>query len=128
LITATLLDVDEAYLWRKVVMDQRNRVPRVAAELVDIYPNRGSVPPDLWPGLAGPIEAVDLLAYSALFLSDSNQTPPMTSRTEQVTACGRASSLVPQPPLLSEGRSDNEEIEDMASPIEYVLIFAFSSR
>jgi transcriptional regulator with XRE-family HTH domain len=74
--TARLLGVDEAYLWPQVLTDDRT-VSASRAELVDIYPNRGSVPPDLWRALAGKAsEAVDVLAYSALFLPDSNPDLP----------------------------------------------------
>jgi len=74
--TARLLGVEEAYLWPKILNDART-VSASRAELVDIYPNRGSVPPDLWRALAGrATEAVDVLAYSALFLPDSNPDLP----------------------------------------------------
>ncbi len=74
--TADLLGADEAYLWPQVLSDQRS-VSVTRAEVVGLFPNRGAVPSDLWASLTrSSREAVDVLAYSALFLPDTNPDLP----------------------------------------------------
>jgi len=67
---AELLGCEETYLWPALLTDQRS-ISVSQAELVEIFPSRGAVPPDLWPTLArSSREEVDILAFSALFLPD----------------------------------------------------------
>ena len=70
--TAQLLDVDEAYLWPVVLKDPLTQAAS-EAEFVHLYPTRGSVPIDLWRGLADSAkDSLDVLAYAALFLPDTD--------------------------------------------------------
>lgn len=110
--TAALLGVDEAYLWPEILTDVRT-VSASRAELVDIYPNRGSVPADLWRALAETAtEAVDVLAYSALFLPDSN--PDLPQQLADRAAEGmRVRILLGDPASESvSGRGREEGIDD----------------
>jgi len=76
--TARVLRTDEAYLWPQVVNDSRTRSAS-QAEFVALYPNRGTVPRDLWQTLVDTAsEAIDILAYAALFLTDTNPDLPAT--------------------------------------------------
>ena len=69
---AALLSADEAYLWPQAI-DDRTAAAATQAEFVDLFTSRSAVPVDLWRSLlASATEGVDLLAYAALFLSDSN--------------------------------------------------------
>src|SRR5262249_3274677 len=47
---AELLGADETYLWPSVAEDHRT-VSAARAELVEFYPSRSSVPPELWRSL-----------------------------------------------------------------------------
>ena len=68
---AKVLEKTEGYLWPSTDIDPRT-TSASRAELVDFYPNRGSVPTDLWTTLVGEAtEAIDLLAYAASFFHDS---------------------------------------------------------
>lgn len=68
---AGLLDQDDAYLWPATASDAASRSAS-EAELVTVYPNRGSVPRGTWESLVDrSTESIDLLAYSASFLHDS---------------------------------------------------------
>jgi transcriptional regulator with XRE-family HTH domain len=69
---AQLLGHDEAYLWPEV-LDQPRTQAASEAEFVHLYPHRGAVPNDLWRSLvADARDSLDFLAYSALFLPDSD--------------------------------------------------------
>jgi transcriptional regulator with XRE-family HTH domain len=69
---ARLLGHDEAYLWPAVLGDARTGAAS-EAELLRMYPTRGSVPMDLWMSqLREAGESLDLLAYAGLFLLDNN--------------------------------------------------------
>jgi hypothetical protein len=70
LATASLLGVDESYLWPSVVDDPRT-VSAGRAELVAFYPSRSTVPPELWRSLIDEArESVDILVYAGLFLPE----------------------------------------------------------
>jgi len=75
--SADVLGRDEAYLWPEAA-HQRLRAEAPSEELVQLFPTRGAVPQDLWNGLlARAREHVDVLAYSALFMTDGNADLPM---------------------------------------------------
>lgn len=67
--TAQFLDHDDVYLWPST----RDDNPAASeAELLRLYPNRGSVPPQTWQDLLqGAIESVDLLAFASSFIHDA---------------------------------------------------------
>ena len=70
--TATALGCDEAYLWPEVLTDARTQAAS-EAELVRLYPTRGAVPVALWHSLIETAtESIDLLAFAALQLFDTN--------------------------------------------------------
>ncbi|MFF1691538.1 MULTISPECIES: hypothetical protein [unclassified Streptomyces] len=64
--------MDETYLWP----DAEQKTSRLAAtqsEIVDTYPNRASVPRDVWISLLlGTMKQVDVLVYSGTFFAQSN--------------------------------------------------------
>jgi hypothetical protein len=81
-----LLACDESYLWPELLDDPRTHAAS-RAELVALYPNRGQVPRDLWRSLAAQAEqAVDVLAYAALFLPDAH--PDLPSLLAEKAASG----------------------------------------
>lgn len=69
---ANLLRVDETYLWP----DNGQGPPRLGSsrsELVDTYPNRASVPRDVWLSLLlGAMKQVDVLVFSGTFFAQTN--------------------------------------------------------
>ncbi|MGH8892478.1 MAG: XRE family transcriptional regulator [Actinomycetes bacterium] len=68
---AAVLGEDDAFLWPTTKSDPRTEAAS-EAEFVGLYANRGSVPVDLWTGLAErAAEQIDLLAFAASFLHDS---------------------------------------------------------
>lgn len=68
---AAVLAQDEGYLWPGAVNDsQASAASR--AEVVTIYPNRGSIPTSLWHSLfENAVESIDILAFAASFLHDT---------------------------------------------------------
>ncbi len=66
-----LLGKPDHYLWEGTSSDPRAKSAS-EAELIHMYPNRGSVPVDTWLALlSSATESVDLLAYAATFLHDA---------------------------------------------------------
>ncbi len=69
--TAQLLGRDEGYLWPSVLQEPRTQAAS-EAEFVHLYPNRGSVPRELWRSLfLDATDVIDVLAFAGLFLLDS---------------------------------------------------------
>jgi len=78
--TARFLDVDEIYLWPELLeRDQKRRQDVAQSELIEVYPNRASVPRDLWIRLLSEAEHhIDVLVFSGTFFA---QTNPRIART-----------------------------------------------
>jgi transcriptional regulator with XRE-family HTH domain len=85
------LRVDESYLWPQVP----NRTPArereaTASELLEIYPDRASVPRQVWLRLLGEaLENVDVLVFSGTFFA---QTQPHVARM-LTDAAGRGATV-----------------------------------
>ncbi|MEU6357816.1 helix-turn-helix domain-containing protein [Streptomyces sp. NPDC047072] len=66
------LQVDEVYLWP----DGRQRPAHLEAlrsEIVEVYPNRASVPRDVWISLLlGAVKHIDVLVFSGTFFAQTN--------------------------------------------------------
>ena len=68
---ASLLGRDDVFLWPSTKSDPRNTAAS-EAEFVTLYPNRGSVSPDLWESWIDHARVqIDLLAFAASFLHDA---------------------------------------------------------
>jgi hypothetical protein len=68
--TASLLQVDEAYLWPQTLNENGCEVNQ--AECITLYPTRSAVPADLWISLfKAAKDCIDILVYSSSFLPDS---------------------------------------------------------
>ncbi|RYP88673.1 XRE family transcriptional regulator [Nocardioides guangzhouensis] len=106
--TAAVLDSEEEYLWPELLDDPR-RLSASQAEVLSLYPHRGAVPGDLWSRLLDQAtECVDLLAYSGLFLLDSQ--PTFLERLIAKARTGLRTRVLlgdPEAPVLSErGREE----------------------
>lgn len=68
---AQALGKDDIVLWPQTA-DEPQALRAAQAELVQLFPNRGSVPTRCWHELAeNAVESIDLLAYAASFLHDA---------------------------------------------------------
>lgn len=68
--SAATLGQNDAYLWPTTYAD-RAAQSASRAELVEFYPNRGSVPLSVWTSLIdGARESIDILAFAGSFLHD----------------------------------------------------------
>jgi Predicted transcriptional regulators len=71
--TATLLGVDEAYLWPSVLEEPGRRSAAVSSELIEVYPDRASVERQTWLRLLCEArERVDVLVFAGTFIAQSN--------------------------------------------------------
>jgi transcriptional regulator with XRE-family HTH domain len=87
---AQTLDVDEVYLWPELLAEPTpdQRIESVESELVRVYPDRASVPRDVWLRLlAGATRHIDILVFAGTFLSND------TYRCSLVTVAGHSSRL-----------------------------------
>jgi transcriptional regulator with XRE-family HTH domain len=81
--TATLLGVEETYLWPSVAEDRRT-VSAGRAELVEFYPSRSAVPPELWRSLIDQAtQCVDVLVFAGLFLPEIQDVRRLGERARQ---------------------------------------------
>jgi transcriptional regulator with XRE-family HTH domain len=65
------LGCDEAYLWPSAFSDSTATAVS-KAEVLSVYPNRGSVPISLWQSLFGnAVASIDVLAFADSFLHDT---------------------------------------------------------
>lgn len=77
---AGLLGVEETYLWPSLLDDPRS-VSAGRAELVEFYPSRSSVPPDLWRSVVDQaVECVDILVFAGLFLPEVHDVARLGDR------------------------------------------------
>lgn len=68
---AALLREDDAFLWPQTATDPRS-LRATESELLHLYPNRGSVPIDIWTNLfTRTAEQIDLWAFAGSFLHDA---------------------------------------------------------
>lgn len=68
---ASVLAQDEDYLWPDAVSDAQTSAAS-RAEVLTVYPNRGSIPTSLWHSLfENAVESIDVLAFAASFLHDT---------------------------------------------------------
>jgi hypothetical protein len=72
---ARVLELEESVLWPQLA-DARARAV-VSSEVIQVYPDRGFVPPGSWYELISSTrEHVDILVYAGLFLSDGRADLP----------------------------------------------------
>jgi transcriptional regulator with XRE-family HTH domain len=78
---ARVLGLEESVLWPELA-DARARAV-VSSEVLQVYPDRGAVPPGSWYELiSSSHERVDVLVYAGLFLSDSRADLPTLLRAK----------------------------------------------
>ncbi|MGW2468052.1 XRE family transcriptional regulator [Streptomyces bauhiniae] len=83
---ANLLRVDETYLWPENGQGAQ-RLGAARSELVDTYPNRASVPRDVWLSLLlGAMKQVDVLVFSGTFFAQTN--PHIASMLQERAQAG----------------------------------------
>lgn len=68
---AALLGEDDGFLWPETAND-RSSLSASQAEIVEIFPSRGSVSSEFWLSLVDrTVDQIDLLAYAASFVHDA---------------------------------------------------------
>lgn len=68
---AALLGEDDGFLWPETAND-RSSLSASQAEIVEVFPNRGSVSSEFWLSMVDrAVDQIDLLAYAASFLHDA---------------------------------------------------------
>lgn len=78
--TAELLGVDETYLWPSLLAGPRS-TSASQAELVEFWPSRSSVPPELWRSLVDQAsQCIDVLVYAGLFLPEVHDVARLGER------------------------------------------------
>ena len=86
---ARALDLDEVYLWPELLNEPtaEERIDSVESELVQVYPDRASVPRDVWLKLVGSAQRhIDVLVFAGTFLANVN--PQITDMLAERAAAG----------------------------------------
>ena len=86
---AQTLDLDEVYLWPELLNEPttEERIDSVESELVQVYPDRASVPRDVWLKLVGSAQRhIDVLVFAGTFLANVN--PRITDMLAERAAAG----------------------------------------
>jgi len=67
---AAYLGVEETYLWPKALTPEQSKAAS-QSEIIEIYPHRWSVPPELWRQIfESAQEEISILVFSGFFLAD----------------------------------------------------------
>ncbi|TCR22912.1 helix-turn-helix transcriptional regulator [Streptomyces sp. BK205] len=71
-VVAQHLQVDEMYLWPNG-QQRPVHLEALRSEIVEVYPNRASVPRDIWISLLlGAVKHIDVLVFSGTFFAQTN--------------------------------------------------------
>jgi hypothetical protein len=119
-----LLKESEAYLWPNALSPER-AVKVAQSEVVQVYPRRAAVPPDLWQRLLDKAEKqIGILVYGGLFLPEQNPRWVKTLRTK-AEAGARVEILLgdPDSPHVAERGADEGIGDAMANKIRNVLTY-----
>lgn len=111
--SAAALGQDDAYLWPTTYADKTAQSAS-RAELVEFYPNRGSVPLSVWTSLIdGARESIDILAFAGSFLHDG--IPDFDQRLIERARSGVAIRLLFGDPTSQavQLRGQEEGIDDL---------------
>lgn len=104
---ATLLGVDESYLWPGALT--RDEVAAAAgSEIITLYPHRWSVPRDVWAQhFAGAEQEIDMLTMAGLFIAEDSGT--VRSFREKAEAGVRVRLLISNPDAPAVTLREHEE-------------------
>lgn len=117
---AAELGVDEAYLWPRAVDERRSNLLS-NAELVQLYPNRGAVPAELWPAMVRKsTEHIDVLVYAGLFLFDT-YPDLLADLTERAAGGTRVRLALGDPDSAAVKHRGDEEGVDMSGRARMAL-------
>jgi transcriptional regulator with XRE-family HTH domain len=121
---AARLRESESYLWPNALSS--DRASEVAlSEVVQIYPRRGAVPPDIWQRLLNQADKeIGVLAYAALFLPEQNPSWVSTLR-EKAQQGAKVQILLgdPKSEQVAERGEDEGIGGSMAGKINNVVAF-----
>jgi transcriptional regulator with XRE-family HTH domain len=104
---ATLLGVDEAYLWPDALT--REQVAAAAeSEIITVYPHRWAVPREVWTQhFAGAEESIDMLTMAGLFLAEDSGAVRLLR--EKAQAGVRLRLLISDPDAAAVALREQEE-------------------
>jgi phosphatidylserine/phosphatidylglycerophosphate/cardiolipin synthase-like enzyme len=104
---ATLLGVDEAYLWPNAL--SRDEVAAAAgSEIITLYPHRWAVPREVWAQhFAGAEHEIDMLTMAGLFLAEDSGT--VRAFREKAEAGVRVRLLISNPDAPAAALREHEE-------------------
>ncbi|WP_067829688.1 helix-turn-helix domain-containing protein [Actinomadura kijaniata] len=119
---ASRLGVDETYLWPQALTSDETAAAS-NSELITIYPQRSSVPRDVWGRVFASAEReIGVLVYAGLFLSEDNGV--LRTFADKAKAGVRVRILLgdPDSPQVAERGADEGVDEAMAAKIRNALV------
>jgi hypothetical protein len=119
---ATLLHIDEGYLWPNALSDEQINASALA-EVVRIYPHRAAVPRSLWMDLfERAASQIDVLVYAGLFLAEEPGFVPLLKRKARKSVNVRLLLGDPESTNVAE-RGRQEGIDDaMCAKVRNALV------
>lgn len=121
---ARALAAEEVFLWPQLLEDERSQSAS-RAELREVYPHRGAVPPELWRRLVDDAEEhVDVLVYAGLFLVDAH--PDLPAKLVERAGSGLRARLLygrPESDVVAWRGEDEGIGENLAARIRLSLIY-----
>jgi transcriptional regulator with XRE-family HTH domain len=119
---ATILKVDEAYLWPDAL--SRNQIASASeSEIISVYPHRWIVPSDLWRTFFDNAEhEIDILVYSGLFLAEDVGIVRTIHRKAEAGATVRILLGDPESEEVNKRGADEGIGETMAARIRNTLV------
>ncbi|WP_435112097.1 DUF5919 domain-containing protein [Nocardiopsis synnemataformans] len=125
---AVYLGVEETYLWPKALTPEQSKAAS-QSEIVEIYPHRWSVPPELWRGIfENAREEISILVFSGFFLADDPSMIKLLSDKAKAGVRVRVLLGDPDSEAVAQRGQDEGLNELLAAKIRNVIVLYRSLR
>ena len=125
---ATYLGVEETYLWPQALTPEQSKAAS-QSEIVEIYPHRWSVPPELWRSVfESAQEEISILVFSGFFLADDPSMIKLLTDKAKAGVHVRVLLGDPDSEAVAQRGKDEGLDELLAAKIRNVIVLYRSLR
>lgn len=125
---ANYLDVEETRLWPKAPTPEQSKAAS-QSEIIEIYPHRWSVPPELWRQIfESAQEEISILVFSGFFLADDPSMVKLLADKAKAGVHVRILLGDPESEAIAQRGKDERLDELPAAKIRNVLVLYRSLR
>ncbi|MEV2278985.1 XRE family transcriptional regulator [Nocardiopsis sp. NPDC049922] len=119
---AAYLGVEETYIWPEALSPEQSKTAS-QSEIIEIYPHRWSVPPDLWKRLfKSAEEEISILVFSGFFLADDPSMLKLLADKARAGVRVRITLGDPESEAVAQRGRDEGIDELMSSKIKNVIL------